>query len=313
MNIADFARRGYITDSHVCDTVNIALALEKPLLVEGDAGVGKTELAKVLAAHFKLPLIRLQCYEGLDEAKALYEWDYQKQLLRIQANKIDAKNWEDIQENIFSDSFLLERPLLRSLKEKSVLLIDEIDKVDEEFEAFLLEILSDFQVSIPELGTIQAIETPIVVLTSNAYRELSDALKRRCIYLHIDYPTRKTESHILMKTIDDLDEKLAKQVAEAVSKIREQDIEKKPSISESIDWAKDLLVMGKDSLNKNTIKDTLNVILKTKRDMEHIQKNVDSIVPSTVPFSVEKSEKKGGEGKVKEPDEDFIKDFGGGF
>ena len=236
----------YIYDENLLTTLYVALALGRPLLIEGAAGVGKTEVAKVMAQALGRDLVRLQCYEGLDESKALYEWNYQKQLLTIQMNQ-GAENRQALKESIFTDEFLLPRPLLRSIqsKEPVVLLIDEIDKADEEFEAFLLELLSEMQVTVPELGTLRAKTTPFVILTSNRARPLSEALRRRCAYLHIDYPDAEKELAILRKKLPHVDDRLAFQVALAVQKLRSAEaILKKPSIAETLDWAAALEALG---------------------------------------------------------------------
>jgi MoxR-like ATPase len=266
----------YVFDEEFLITVYIALKLEKPLLIEGAAGVGKTEVAKVLANSFGTQLIRLQCYEGLDESKALYEWNYQKQLLSIQ---VGMKNCDDdIErrelESLFSDKFLLERPLLKAInsKNKTVLLIDEIDKTDEEFEAFLLELLSDFQVSIPELGTVKAKSKPIIILTSNNTRQLSDALKRRCAYLYIDYPSIDKESAIINARVPGAGKKLAQDVAAAVAYIRNNErIFKKPSIAETLDWVSALMALDKTELDEDGASKTLGFILKNREDMAEFQ------------------------------------------
>ncbi len=271
-----FLRENYITTEEVLLTVYLALKLEKPLLVEGEPGVGKTELAKVLASAFQTELIRLQCYEGLDENKALYEWNYQKQLLKIQMSK-DAFDGSELEDDLFSPTYLLQRPLLKAIQaeQKVVLLIDEVDKTDEEFEAFLFEVLSDFQVSIPELGTIKAVQIPIVILTSNNERELSDGLKRRCVYLYLDFPSVEQEVKMIQVRLPEVGEKLAHEVARAVSLIRqEQEIRKKPSIAETLDWVKALMALGQDRLNETLIDQTLSFILKTKTDQEVFQRKV---------------------------------------
>lgn len=267
---------GYIADEDVIITVYLALRLEKPLLIEGAPGVGKTELAKVLSSVFATELIRLQCYEGLDENKALYEWNYQRQLLKIQISKETACA-SDLEQDLFSREYLLERPLLKAIQaeNKVVLLIDEVDKTDEEFEAFLFEVLSDFQVSVPELGTLRARQIPMVVLTSNNERELSDGLKRRCVYLYLDYPSVEREVEIIRARIPEVGEKLSAEIARAVSLIREdQDIKKKPSIAETLDWTRALLAMEKDRLNKTSVEQTLNLLLKTKADLDAFEKNI---------------------------------------
>lgn len=271
-----FREAGYITDEDVIITVYLALRLEKPLLLEGAPGVGKTELAKVLAAVFNTELIRLQCYEGLDENKALYEWNYQRQLLKIQISK-EMTSMEDMEQGLFSRQYLLERPLLKAIQSerKVVLLIDEVDKTDEEFEAFLFEVLSDFQVSVPELGTLYAHHVPIVVLTSNNERELSDGLKRRCVYLYLDYPTVEREIAIIRSRLPEVGERLAAEVARAVALVRnEQEIRKKPSIAETLDWVRSLLALDKDRLTKTAIEQTLAMLLKTKADFDVFQKKI---------------------------------------
>ncbi|KPU43805.1 AAA domain (dynein-related subfamily) [Oxobacter pfennigii] len=271
----------YIFDEEFLVTVYVALKLEKPLLIEGAAGVGKTEVAKVLASVFKSELIRLQCYEGLDESKALYEWNYQKQLLSIQLNINNENNASNNSgkkevEQLFSREFLLERPLIKAINspEKCVLLIDEIDKTDEEFEAFLLEILSDFQVSIPELGTIKAKNKPIVILTSNNNRPLSDALKRRCAYLYIDYPDVEKEAAIINAKIPGVTAKLSKEAAAAVAFLRGNNkILKKPSIAETLDWVSALMALGKNCLDADGADKTLGFILKNSEDIFEFRKD----------------------------------------
>lgn len=269
---------GYITDEEVIITVFLALKLEKPLLIEGAPGVGKTELAKVLAEVFDTDLIRLQCYEGLDENKALYEWNYQRQLLKIQISK-ETACIEDLEQDLFAREYLLERPLLKAIQadKKVVLLIDEVDKTDEEFEAFLFEVLSDFQVSVPELGTLTARQIPIVVLTSNNERELSDGLKRRCIYLYMDYPSVEREVEIIRARIPQVGEKLSLEIARAVAMIRaDQEIRKKPSIAETLDWARALAALEKDRLSRQAIDQTLPLLLKSKADLDAYHKNIGS-------------------------------------
>jgi len=260
----------YIIDETQAFTVSISLQLEKPLLVEGPAGVGKTELAKGLAAVLDAPLIRLQCYEGLGEEKALYEWNYSKQLLHIQAEK--NQSWQELSTDIFSKDYLLERPLLQSIRneKQTVLLIDELDRVDEEFEAFLLELLSDFQITIPEMGTVQAVKKPVVILTSNATRELSEALRRRCIYLYMDFPTPERERDIILKKIPGIESSLADQLVRTVQKLRNSDLKKPPSISETLDWAQALQTLGITELNQQTLTQTSNVLLKHKSDLQQI-------------------------------------------
>jgi len=273
----------YLADTAIAGVVYLADRLEKPVLVEGPAGVGKTELAKAIAEVTGSRLIRLQCYEGLDESKALYEWNYKKQLLRIQADREHESDWADVESDIFSESFLLTRPLLEAIRseEPIVLLIDEVDRVEIETEALLLEVLSDFQVSIPELGTIVGKQRPIVLLTSNNTRELSEALKRRCLYLHIDYPELEREKEIVRVRVPEIDEELAEQIAQVVRSIRALDIKKAPSISETIDWARTLLFLGHTSIDPQVIGETLNVLLKYQTDIAKARKElVDTASPT---------------------------------
>ena len=269
----------YLSDAGIAGVVYLADRLEKPVLVEGPAGVGKTELAKAVATVTDARLIRLQCYEGLDEAKALYEWNYKKQLLRIQADREHERDWETVESDIFSESFLLTRPLLEAIRAEQpvVLLIDEVDRVEVETEALLLEVLSDFQVSIPELGTISGTQRPLVFLTSNNTRELSEALKRRCLYLHVDYPDLEREKDIVRVRVPDIDEELADQIARVVRSVRELDLKKAPSISETIDWARTLLYLGKGQIDPQVIGETLHVLLKYQSDIVKARKElVDS-------------------------------------
>jgi MoxR-like ATPase len=270
--IARLREVDYISDTRVATAVYLADRLGKPLLVEGPAGVGKTELAKSVAASTKLDLVRLQCYEGLDEAKALYEWNYRKQLLRIQADEAREHHWEEIEESIFDEPFLLERPLLHAIRsaEPVVLLIDEIDRTEFEFEAFLLELLSDFQVTIPELGTMKARNIPMVFLTSNATRELSEALKRRCLYLHLDYPESDREREIILTRVPELPESIADQLVRLIRAMRQLELKKRPSISESIDWARTIVELGLETLDEETTHETLNVVLKYRQDIERV-------------------------------------------
>ncbi len=264
---ARLAETGYLADDAIATTVFLADRLGKPLLVEGPAGVGKTELAKAVASATGSELIRLQCYEGLDEARALYEWNYKKQLLRIQASSGDSA-WADTHDDIFSDEFLLARPLLTAIRrtEPTVLLVDETDKADVEVEGLLLEVLSDFQVTIPELGTITAVRRPIVVLTSNATRELSEALKRRCLYLHLDYPSAERERAIVQVRVPDVSDQLADSLVRTVRALRAMELKKSPSIAETIDWAQTLLALGRDDLDEAAVRDTLGVVLKHASD-----------------------------------------------
>ena len=261
------AAAGYLADDAIATTVFLADRLGKPLLVEGPAGTGKTELAKAVATATKSELVRLQCYEGLDEARALYEWNYKKQLLRIQASGGDA-DWGDTHDDIFSEEFLLSRPLLTAIRrtEPTVLLIDETDKADVEVEGLLLEVLSDFQVTIPELGTIEAARRPFVVLTSNATRELSEALKRRCLYLYIDYPGAEREKAIVKARVPELPEELAEQLVRTIRALRAMELKKAPSVAESIDWAHTLLALGLNTLDEEAVSSTLGVVLKHASD-----------------------------------------------
>jgi len=269
----------YLPDARIAQVAFLALRLGKPILVEGPAGVGKTELAKSLARISDRRLIRLQCYEGLDESRALYEWNYKKQLLRIQAD--EGHDWEKIEGDIFSEDFLLTRPLLEAIRsqEPVVLLVDEIDRVELETEALLLEVLSDFQVSIPELGTISATSTPLVVLTSNNTRELSEALKRRCLFLHIAYPTPDREKDILLARVPELPERLAAEIARVARSIRNLDLKKSPSVSETIDWARTLLALGIEHIDTDVIGDTVNVLLKYQTDIERALKELSAGAP----------------------------------
>jgi MoxR-like ATPase len=268
--VRDGLRRArYITTEAVETVLFLALHLEKPLLIEGPAGAGKTEIGKVLAETLHTELIRLQCYEGLDEAKALYEWNYQKQLLRIQADRDQGLRWDEVSQHVFSREFLLERPLLRAVTtpRRVVLLIDEVDKADEEFEAFLLELLSDFQITIPELGTLRAEHRPVVVLTSNRARELSEALKRRCLYLWLDFPGVEKEREIVSLKVPDLEPRLQSQVARFVNELRKLDLRKAPSIAETLDWARALRALQIKELSPASVRQTLNLVLKHEEDL----------------------------------------------
>ena len=281
-------RVDYLADPSTAGVVFLADRLEKPVLVEGPAGVGKTELAKAIAASTGSRLIRLQCYEGLDESKALYEWNYKKQLLRIQADRVygdtpnpgeHERDWETVESDIFSEAFLLTRPLLEAIRadEPVVLLIDEVDRVEIETEALLLEVLSDFQVSVPELGTITAVRRPMVVLTSNNTRELSEALKRRCLFLHLDYPDALREQEIVRVRVPGIDLTLADQIARVVRSIRQLDLKKAPSISETIDWARTLVHLGVEKVTPDVVGGTLHVLLKYQRDIERANKELPGI------------------------------------
>jgi MoxR-like ATPase len=258
---------GYLADAATATTAYLAGALEKPLLVEGPAGVGKTELAKAVARATGADLVRLQCYEGLDEARALYEWNYKKQLLRIQAGT-DGASWQDTHDDVFTEEFLLTRPLLTAIRreEPTVLLVDEVDKADVEVEGLLLEVLSDFQVTIPELGTMVAVRRPYVVLTSNATRELSEALKRRCLYLHLDYPSAEREKAIVTAQVPDLDDRVAGQLVAMIGRLRDLDLKKAPSIAESVDWARALVALQINDLDPAAVDETLGVVLKHSSD-----------------------------------------------
>jgi MoxR-like ATPase len=267
----------YLADEGIAGVAYLADRLAKPILVEGPAGTGKTQLAKSIAEITDARLIRLQCYEGLDESKALYEWNYKKQLLRIQTERGEqGEDWTEIKDDIFSDEFLLTRPLLEAITatDPVVLLIDEVDRVEVETEALLLEILSDYQVSIPELGTITATQIPLVFLTSNNTRELSEALKRRCLYLHVDYPQLEREKEIVLAKVPDITEHLADQVARIVRSIRQLDLKKSPSVSETLDWARTLMLLNIDTIDEQTAKDTLNVLLKYQTDIAKAAKEL---------------------------------------
>jgi MoxR-like ATPase len=271
----------YLADEGIAGVVYLAERLGKPVLVEGPAGTGKTQLAKSVADLTGSRLIRLQCYEGLDESKALYEWNYKKQLLRIQAQRVaesEGADWVDIEEDIFSEPFLLTRPLLEAIRadEPVVLLIDEVDRVEVETEALLLEILSDYQVSIPELGTVSATQIPLVFLTSNNTRELSEALKRRCLFLHIDYPDLEREKEIVLTRVPGISESLADQVVRIVRSIRSLELKKAPSVSETIDWARTLLLLGIQMVDAPTATETLHILLKYQSDIDKAAKDLST-------------------------------------
>lgn len=271
----------YLVNQKAATAVFLAVKLQKPLLIEGPAGVGKTQLAKAVAKALDTELIRLQCYEGLDESKALFEWNYQKQLLRIQANHLTDKSWEETKANIFSEDFYLARPLLKALQAANpvVLLVDELDKSDEEFESFLLEALSDYQVSIPELGTVRAKSIPVVILTSNNYRDFSDALKRRCIHLYIDYPSFERELAIIRLRVPEINGALAEKVVAFVQSLRKMTLKKAPSISETLDWARTLVVLGAVGLEEQIVADTLNVLLKYQMDIKKVEERIGGLLP----------------------------------
>jgi MoxR-like ATPase len=272
----------YLSDDAIAGVVFLADRLGKPILVEGPAGTGKTELAKSVAKMSGARLIRLQCYEGLDESKALYEWNYKKQLLRIQAQRVtegEGGNWTDIEDDIFGEDFLLTRPLLEAIRAEDpvVLLIDEVDRVEVETEALLLEILSEYQVSIPELGTVQAKQIPLVFLTSNNTRELSEALKRRCLFLHIDYPQMEREKEIVLTRVPDITDHLADQVVRIVRSIRQIELKKSPSVSETLDWARTLVLLGVKDIDAQTAKETLHILLKYQTDIAKAAKELSSM------------------------------------
>jgi MoxR-like ATPase len=266
---------GYLPGESTSLVSFLAARLGKPVLVEGPAGVGKTELAKALASYLGRALVRLQCYEGLDEAKALYEWNYRKQLLRIQAEAAGT-GWDAVQDDIFGEEFLLARPLMNAIasEEPVVLLIDEIDKTDQEFEAMLLELLSDFQITIPELGRIEARTHPVVLLTSNNSRELTEALKRRCLYLWLDYPTTERELEIVRMHTPELPEAVAAKLVEVIAQVRELDLKKPPSIAESIDWARALLLLGADDISEEIFRQTMSIIVKHRTDLDVVAERV---------------------------------------
>jgi len=292
--IQQLSDQEYICDKQIATVVFLAQQLDKPVLIEGPAGVGKTELAKVVSQALGREMIRLQCYEGLDEAKALYEWEYSKQLLYTQILKdkvsetiagssslADAADRVGAEDSVFfSDRFIVPRPLMQAISspKPALLLIDEVDKSDPEFEAFLLEILSDFQVTIPEIGTIKATTQPLVFLTSNDAREMSDALKRRCLHLWIDYPSEELEVEILNRKVPDIDKRLAEEVVQMMNRIRELDLKKTPSISETLDWARALLALNADDLEDQIVSDTLNVILKYEGDVEKAQNELSKLI-----------------------------------
>ena len=278
----DLRALGYIADRGLATSILISLKLGKPLLLEGEVGVGKTELAKTLATLFQRELIRLQCYEGIDTNHALYEWDYARQMLHIRS-LTSAELSGNADEQLFSPKFLLERPLLKAVRagDACVLLIDEVDRADDEFEAFLLELLSDFQVTIPEVGTIAALTRPIVILTSNRTRELHDALKRRCLYTWIGFPDAAQEIEIVRARVPGISERLATQVVGAVNQLRQMELEKVPGVAETIDWVESLDAVGASDLNESSAADTLGAVIKDRDDLEYTMKNLNDIVPSS--------------------------------
>jgi len=287
INLSDIKRmlheQGYITDNSVAMSVFLSLKLNKPLLVEGPAGVGKTEIAKVMANAMQTDLIRLQCYEGLDATHALYEWNYQRQLLHLKMVEHNDQPVEEKEKTIFSDSFLMKRPLLQAIThhKKPVLLIDEIDRSDEEFESFLLEVLSDWQITVPEIGTIKATHIPQVILTGNRTRELSEALRRRCLYLYIDYPDFEKEWMIVKNKVPGIDAKLAEQITGFMQQLRILKLEKTPGVAETLDWAMALSALHIDHLDKSIIEQTLGVVLKDWRDTRQVQISLSELMEKT--------------------------------
>lgn len=271
--------QGYITEANIVMSVFLAMELKKPLLIEGPAGVGKTEIAKVMAKALDTDLIRLQCYEGLDATHALYEWNYQQQLLHLKMEEGSSKSLEEKEKTIFSDKFLMKRPLLQAIThhQAPVLLIDEVDRADEEFESFLLEVLSDWQISIPEIGTIQATHIPQVIVTSNRVRELSEALRRRCLYLWIDYPSFEKELQIVQSKVPGIDKKLGEQICTFMAEVRQMRLEKVPGVAETLDWAQALATLHIDHLDKEVIESTLGIILKDWQDIRHTQMSLSEL------------------------------------
>ena len=279
------AEQHYISESQVATSIFLALNMEKPLLVEGPAGVGKTQIAKTVADLLDTSLIRLQCYEGIDASQAIYEWNYPQQLIHIKSREVlaDPEEWSSLKKNLYSDEFLMKRPLLQAITstKKTVLLIDEVDRADEEFESFLLEILSDWQISIPEIGTISAVTRPMVVITSNGVRYLSDALRRRCLYLYIDYPTYDKEYQILINKVPRIDEHLADQICRFMQKLRERRLHKTPGIAESLDWAEALAELHISALDPSVVETTLGFVIKDWKDQREVQTSLAELLEIT--------------------------------
>ncbi len=278
--LAALAARAYLADRGLAMALLLALRLGRPLLLEGDAGVGKTEVAKVVAALLDVPLIRLQCYEGIDAGQALYEWDYPRQLLHLRAVESTGGRPEAVESDLYTERFLLERPLLRAIRagSRAVLLIDEIDRADDEFEAFLLEVLADFQVSVPEIGTIAAAEPPVVILTSNRTRELHEALRRRCLYHWIDHPSVDRLAEIIRVRAPEVDPALVGRISEVVARLRAMDLFKPPAVAESIDWARALAVVGADELGVDEVTDTLTAVIKEHDDLARVRSSLAEVL-----------------------------------
>lgn len=274
--------QNYVADSEIVMSIYLGKTLQKPLLVEGPAGVGKTEIAKVMSKALDTDLIRLQCYEGLDSNMALYEWNYQRQLLHIKLEEGGEKSLSERESTIFSEDFLMKRPLLQAITHHKppVLLIDELDRSDEEFESFLLEILSEWQITIPEVGSVQAKEIPYVILTSNRTRELSDAIRRRCFYLWMDYPEFKKELEIVRSKVPDCDVRLAKQICIFMELIREKKLEKVPGVAETLDWARSLVILHQDHLNPDTVEATIGIVFKDRNDVENVKNSLHDLIES---------------------------------
>jgi MoxR-like ATPase len=279
-----FKENGYITDETIALSVFLAMKLKKPLLVEGPAGTGKTEIAKVMSAALKTDLIRLQCYEGLDAGHAIYEWNYQHQLLWLKMNEKTAQSATDLEKSIFDEKFLMRRPLLEAISRKDkppVLLIDEIDRADEEFESFLLEILSDWQITIPEIGTIRATHIPYVVITGNRTRELSEALRRRCLYLYVGYPDFDKELSIVRSKVPQIDDRLGEQICRFMVELRQLKLDKTPGVAETLDWAQALAALHIDKLDKTIVETTLGMVLKNWQDTRHVQMSLSELLEKT--------------------------------